>query len=293
MSALTVEEKLLRIARTKQYWLKYRIGEETLQVLEDRLAEPMTHRMRNILIISETNNGKTTIAEKFLRRHRPEVNLSSASVVPILKIEATAADENRFYNAILEKLPVYKHGQSARGEMKQLFAIRALSECGIRMLIIDELHNMLDAPPVKQRRFMRVLKTLGNELRIPIVALGTREALNALNSDPQLANRFQTIVLPRWKLENDLDPNQPSEYRQFLVAFERLLPLDEASDLGNDPLASKIFAMSEGTIGEATDLVRDAARWAVRHSRRRIDAEVLDRCGYVPPSRRPYAGAQL
>lgn len=291
--ALSVEDKLLKIARTKLYWLKYRLGEETLQLLEDRLAEPMSHRMRNILIVSETNNGKTTIAEKFLRRHRPEVNLSSASSVPILKIEATAADENRFYNSILEKLPVYKHGQSARGEMKQLFAIRALSDCAIRMLIIDELHNMLDAPPVKQRRFLRVLKTLGNELKIPIVALGTREALNALNSDAQLANRFQTIVLPKWKLENDAAPDQPSEYRQFLVAFERLLPLEEASDLGNDPIAAKIFSMSEGTIGEATDLIRDAARWAVRNGRRRIDEDVLERCGYVPPSRRPYVTAHV
>lgn len=292
MSALSVDEKLQRIARTKLYCVKYRLFQEVLQLLEDRLAEPMSHRMRNILIVSETNNGKTTIAERFLNRHKPEVNISSSSVVPLLKIEATAADENRFYNLILESLPVYKHGQNARGEMKQLFAFRALSECGIRMLIIDELHNMLDAPPGKQRRFLRVLKTLGNELRIPIVALGTREALNALNSDPQLANRFQTIILPKWKLENDTEPDQPSEYRQFLVTFERLLPLDEASDLGHDPLASKIFSLSEGTIGEATDLIRDAARWAVRNGRQRIDVEVLDRCGYVSPSRRPYVGAQ-
>src|ERR1700719_2526428 len=112
MSTLSTEEKLLRIARTKQYWLKYRLGEETLQLLEDRLAEPVSHRMRNILIVSETNNGKTTIAEKFLRRHRPEVKLASASIVPILKIEAPASDENRFYNTVLEELPVYKHGQS-------------------------------------------------------------------------------------------------------------------------------------------------------------------------------------
>jgi len=293
MSALSVDEKLLRIARTKLYCAKYRLFDELLQLLEDRLAEPMSHRTRNILIVSETNNGKTTIAERFLNRHKPEVNLSSSSVVPILKIEATAADENRFYNLILEKLPVFKHGQNSRGEMKQVFAFRALSECGIRMLIIDELHNMLDAPPGKQRRFLRVLKTLGNELRIPIVALGTREALNALNSDPQLANRFQTIILPKWKLENDSSPDQPSEFRQFLAAFERLLPFEETSDLGNDPLARKIFALSEATIGETTDLIRDAARWAVRNSRRRIDGDVLDRCGYVPPSRRQYVSAQL
>lgn len=293
MGALSMEDKVLRIARTKHYWLKYRLGEETLQLLEDRLAEPMSHRMRNILIVADTNNGKTTIAERFLRRHQAQVNLAASSVVPLLKVEATAADENRFYNSIFEKLPVYKHGQHSRAEMKQILAMRALSECNVRMLIIDELHNLLDGPPAKQRRFMRVLKTLGNELKIPIVALGTREALNAVNSDPQLANRFQTIILPKWKLEDDADPDRPSEYRQFLATFERLLPLDEPSDLGNDPMGAKIYALSEGTIGEATDLLRDAALWAVRNNRPCIDDEVLKRCGYVSPSRRPYAGAQI
>ena len=291
MGELSVEDKLHKIANTKLHWLKYKLGEDTLQLLEDRLAEPRSHRMRNILIASETNNGKTTIAEKFLRRHAPKLSLTQDSTVPILKIEATAADENLFYNTILEELPVYKHGQNARGEMKQLFAIRALRECAIRMLIIDELHNMLDAPPVKQRRFLRVLKTLGNELKIPIVALGTRDAFNALHSDPQLANRFQTIFLPKWTLNGD-QPDRPSEYRQFLAAFEKMLPLEPVG-LGNDPMAKKIFEKSEGTIGETTDLLRDAARWAVRHDRQKIDGEVIDQCGFVPPSRRPYGGAGL
>lgn len=290
MAELSIDDMLHRIANTKMHWAKYKVGGDTLQLLEDRLVEPRSHRMRNILIVSETNNGKTTLALKFLHRHAPTVNLAKESSVPILKIEATAADENRFYNTILEELPVYKHGQNARGEMKQLFAIRALRECGIRMLIIDELHNMLDAPPVKQRRFLRVLKTLGNELKIPIVALGTRDALNALNSDRQLANRFQVVVLPKWALNGD-DPSKPSEFRQFLATFEKMLPLEHVG-LGNDPYAKRIFEKSEGTIGETTDLLRDAARWAVRNGRKRIDIEILEQCGYISPSQRPFYGAK-
>jgi hypothetical protein len=32
---------------------------------------------------------------------------------------------------------------------------------------------------------------LGNELKLPIVAVGTQDAFNAISTDPQLANRFE------------------------------------------------------------------------------------------------------
>lgn len=266
--------------------MKYKRAEDALQLLEDRLAEPQSHRMRNILIVSDTNNGKTRIALRFLRRHKPTVSLAQPSVVPLLYVEATASDEARFYNSILEELPVYKQAQSTRSDLKETHVLRAMRDCGIRMLLIDEFQNLLNAPLQKQINFRRVIKTLGNQLMIPIVGLGTREAFNVITSDPQLANRFQVIVLPKWQLEEDIRSDRASEYRQFLASFERLLPFEEQSDLGNDPMATKIYALSEGTIGEATDLVRDAATWAIRNGLSRVTEEALERCGYVPPSRR-------
>ncbi len=284
-TAVSMAEKIAKIARTKHFWMKYRLAEDTLQLLEDRLAEPQTHRMRNVLIIADTNNGKTRLALRFMRRHRAELSITHASVVPLLYVEASAAEESRFYNAILEALPVYKHGQRARADLKELIVINAMKDCGIRMLIIDELHNLLNAAPQKQNNFRRVIRTLGNQLMIPIVALGSRDAFHAISSDPQLANRFQVVVLPKWKLDS-VDANKPSEYRQFLAAFERLLPFHVSSDLGNDPMASKIYSLSEGTIGEATDLLRDAATWAVRRNDDQITERALESCGYIPPSRR-------
>jgi hypothetical protein len=281
----SLDPRIIRIDRTKHFWMKYSRGERTLQLLEDRLAEPQSHRMRNVLIIGDSNSGKTRLALRFMRRHRPQVNLSSPSVVPLLYVKATAADENKFYNAIFEELPVYKHGQTARSDMKEILAIRAMRDCGIRMLIIDEFHNLVKAPNQKQNNFRRVIRSLGNQLKIPILALGTREAFHAISSDSHLANRFQVVSLPKWEL-NGAGADEPSEYRKFLAAFERALPFHETSDLGNDPMAAKIYALSEGNIGEAADLLRDAARWAVRNDDARITEEALVECEFVPPSRR-------
>ena len=57
---------------------------------------------------------------------------------------------------------------------------------GVRMLVIDELHNLLAGPYRSQRAMLNVIRQLANELRISLVCLGTREAREVLLSDPRL-----------------------------------------------------------------------------------------------------------
>jgi hypothetical protein len=74
---------------------------------------------------------------------------------------------------------------------------------------------------LKQRQFLNVIKHLGNELQIPIVAAGTQDAFNAIQTDPQLANRFETAGLRRWTMGED--------YLRLLASFEVALPLEQRS----------------------------------------------------------------
>jgi Bacterial TniB protein len=41
----------------------------------------------------------------------------------------------------------------------------------------DELHDIMSGSVNKQRQFLNVLKYLRNDLQIPLVGLGTQEAL--------------------------------------------------------------------------------------------------------------------
>src|SRR2546423_1765777 len=75
-----------------------------------------------------------------------------------------------------------------------------------RMLIIDEIHHVLAGSLLQQHNFLNTIKHLSNELQIPIVGVGTREAFNALQTDPQLANRFEPVFLPRWTIGSGLKP---------------------------------------------------------------------------------------
>src|SRR4029450_12720753 len=112
---------------------------------------------------------------------------------------------------------------------KHVQVLRILKQIGLRMLIIDEVQNILTGPVTKKRQFLNVLKYLGNDRQIQLVGVGTTEALRALQADPQLANRFEPAALPRWRLDQ--------EFQTLLASFERALPLRELSRLPRPPPA--------------------------------------------------------
>lgn len=260
-------------------WIGYQAAEDILKQLATLLAYPKSDRMPNLLIVGDTNNGKTMLAKRFWRKHPAEDNKDGASVVvPVMFMQAPPIpDEGRFYNTILELLfAPYKPGD--RIDRKQYQAVRLMREVGLRMLIIDEVHNILAGSLTRQRAFLNVIKFLGNELQIPIIASGTREAFRAIQTDPQLANRFKPAVLPRWKNDN--------EFGDFLITFENLIPLRKPSHLDDISLSDRIYAMSEGYLGEICRILVDAAVYAVESGRELIDQKALDAIQWVPPSAR-------
>jgi type II secretory pathway predicted ATPase ExeA len=274
---LSVAERLDRIRRPR--WIGYTRAKQLLDKLDDLLTHPKTHRMPNLLIVGETNAGKTMLANRFVQLHPADNTLGGEAVlVPVLAVQAPPGpDEGRFYNAILEALST-PYNPRERVAQKQIQVLRMLKRIGIQMLIIDEVHNVLTGPVTKQRHFLNVLKYLGNDLQITLVGLGTKEALRALQADPQLANRFEPAALPPWQL------NQ--EFQMLLASFERALPLHQPSRLADEQMARKLLALSEGSLGELSVLLTSAAVYAVRSGIERIDAQVLAAIDWVPPSER-------
>jgi hypothetical protein len=85
-------------------------------------------------------------------------------------------------------------------------------------------------------------------------------------------------VLPRWKFDND--------FLRLLASFEKMLPLKKPSILHETTLATQLFSMSEGYIGELSRILTDAAAYAVEHEHEKIDAKILQAINWVSPSDR-------
>lgn len=278
--ALPSAERIRRIRSPR--WIGYPRAKEILAKLEDLLTYPKSHRMPNLLIVGDTNNGKTMLVERFQARHPADDNPDGdRAKVPVLVVQAPPVpDEGRFYNAMLELLfAPYKSAD--RVDKKQFQVIRLLKHVQLQVLIIDEIHHILAGNLNRQKAFLNVIKYLGNELEIPIIGVGTKDAFRAIQTDPQLSNRFEPAALPRWELDEN--------FLRLLMSFERMLPLREASNLHDRTLAAKLFSMSEGYIGELSRLLAAAAVHAVDSGHERIDAKVLDATGWISPSQRKRA----
>ena len=118
----------------------------------------------------------------------------------------------------------------------------------------------------------------GNELGIPIVGVGTKEAYLAIRSDDQLENRFEPFVLPLWQANQDL--------ASLLASFLAVLPLRRRSDEVVSSLLRYILDKTEGTMGEIATLLMRAAVLAIETGEECIHRDLLLAVDYDSPTER-------
>ena len=279
VAALPPSERLAHMHG--QWWIAHPRAEAALARLDAAFTSgPGRIRPPNLLIVGPTNNGKSMIAEKFRRLHPPAPSAcGQREVVPVVIMQMpTEPSVRRFYASVLVALnaPLSFNGPGERLERHALNLLRAVET---RMLMVDELHNLLAGAHRRRAEFLNMLRFLGNTLRIPVVGLGTKQAQIAVRSDDQLENRFEPVPLPVW--EDDL------AFARLLASFEHALPLRERSDLAGKPeLRSLVLQRSTGLIGEVAALLTTATNHALLHGRERIDRMVLDACDYRGPDER-------
>ena len=276
LAMLPATERLARMPPNR--WIGYTRASQAITLLEHLLErEPGRIRPRNLLIVGPTNNGKTAIAERFHRDHLQRLSGDGEhEVFPVLVVQVPPAPTvSRLYAAILAGLgvPGALHPRSPDREGAALYLLRRV-EC--RMLVLDELHNLLAASIPRQHELLNLLRYLGNELRIPLACLGTREAYLAIRTDDQLENRFEPFLLPSWE--------DGPEFGRLLASFEAVLPLREPSGLGLPAMRAMILRRSKGTIGEVAALLAAAAEAVLLDGQERIDATAVEKAEYQPPS---------
>ncbi|GHX66506.1 TniB family NTP-binding protein [Vibrio cholerae] len=275
--SLDNDQRIAEIRRKK--WIGYTSVNLLLARMEDLLNYPKTHRMPNLLIKSETNNGKSFVLKKFLKAHPVyEDPRLSRYIFPVVSIEIPPdPSPDIIYSLILQAMRI-PYRESYKKEIKARKVFEAFSKFGVRMLLIDELHVLMNATRLKKAQLLDTLKYIGNQTEIVIVAAGTMEAHTAIISDGQLANRFEPFVLPHWKLN--------TEFRKLLATFEKVLPLKEPSQLQSQILSTEIYSMSGGWIGEVDEILTRAAIEAIQSGEEKITLQILRKINWQSPEQR-------
>ena len=186
-------------------------------------------------------------------------------------------DLSDFYSRILDSLmAVYK----PRGTIPEKYSQvkRLFKELGVRMLIIDEIHHLIAGTLNRQREFRNALKSLANETKVCLVAVGIEEAYTAFNADSQMSSRFIPFELPQWYPGKD--------FGVLLKTLEKRTPLKKPSNLHSPALMSSIYSRSESNLGDIFDLVKEASVAAIKTGQECITENLINDLDWVPPSKR-------
>lgn len=260
-------------------WITYDRAKLALKRMQWLIEMPPSPRMPNMLIIGESNNGKSHLLKQFYKKYPADAGRGQfSSLVPVLYFEMPPdPDEGRIYDEILSLLNApFRHND--RTSKKHDLVIYYLAQVGARMLMIDEFQHLAHATPKKQRACLNAIKLLGTQNQVPIIAAGVKDAMNVISSDPQLANRFEPFLLPKWTMADD--------YRALLASFEMLLPLRQESNLQDDKLAQKILSLSEGLIGEMAMLLSRATELALVDGQEHLRIHHIENAVWATPSER-------
>jgi hypothetical protein len=272
----TDEDRLLFIQIER--WTPYPQADNILDRMESLFNAPERYRTSSMMLVGEPNNGKTSLVRRFCSLHPKSDGWSDDPPYPVMYVQAPPVpDERRFYDSILGTLLVPFRHRDAPSEKLATISYY-FNKLGTRMLIVDEIHNILSGSPAKQRAFLNALKNLSNHMQIPLVLVGTKEALTMLNTDEQLSSRFRPEKLPKWK------PEMP--FLNLLANLESTLPLKLPSNLASPELAPALYDMSEGIIGEVATLISEAAGIAIKNGSERIGMEEIKAANVLPPSKR-------
>lgn len=166
-------------------------------------------------------------------------------------------------NACLPGFPVRKT-QNIHEQVSDV-----LQASGVKQLLIDEAGHILNAGRSGQQYTLALIKSICN-LGITVCIATTKNMVNVLAADEQLASRFKRVELPIWSESN--------EFRQFLAGIEVELGFSERSHLDSKTMIRWLTAHDCCVTFRLLEIVLAAARLAHCRGLRHITIELLDEC---------------
>lgn len=273
------EERIERIRADR--WISFDRAAIVLERLTALVEMPRQGRMPGLMVYGDSGIGKTMIAKRMAAHYPARYDQASGTTTtPILLVQAPPApDERRFYQHLLASIGAPLWGRHTVSEL-EVRALAHLREMGLRVIMIDEVHNLLAGTYREQRRFLNMLRFLSNDLSVSLVVFGVNDAAEAIRGDDQLARRLDEHFLPLW--EDD------AEFSRLIQTLIKAMDLERPSHLDLQALRH-VLGVSGGVTSRVFTMVKALAIEAIETGEERITSEAV-RAWRPVWSRHPYAG---
>jgi Bacterial TniB protein len=248
---LSASERIQWIRQDR--WIHYSRAEQVLNRLSDLLTYPPRDRMPCLLLFGPTGSSFDDVTGR--------------TRLPIVAVQMPPAPSERdLYEELLVSMGAVLPAHQGVTTLRQRTRITA-RQLEVRMLVIDEIHSILAGTFREQRIVLNAIRFLANDLRIPLVCVGTHEAKQALMTDQQLADRFEAWELPPWQDDPAL--------LQLLASFAAILPLRRASELRDPKIRNRVLVLTEGVTVRICRLLEAAAIQAIEKEHELINLQML------------------
>lgn len=237
-------------------WIPYPRAKSALAQLRYVLEQPRSARMTGLTLSGPTNNGKTTIIREFIATHRVAKADPSAERPEFLYVETPPVPNiSLLYSQILRSVGDLKADKGTTSQ-KLARVLHLMPSLNLRMLFLDEIHNVLAGSAKQSEAFLNTLKYLSNQLQLPIVLIGTEAALNVVRTDPQVLSRYPAFTLSPWAHDE--------QFSRLIGAILSTLPLRKSTRLSATTV-SHLHGRSQGALGATVQILQRAAVWAVEN----------------------------
>lgn len=270
-------EERIRQAQMDNMWVPYPAADRIVDYMERLIATPDRGKMATLLVTSEANNGKTAVAERFRERplRRPfEAPADGAGQVLYVYAPPTPNNPQRFLDDIL-LFALGEHFRKEAVDHKIDRIARGFERAGTKILVIDDIHHVLLGNPNKQKTFFELVYKLKHQLGFGLVLVGMPNAVNLVGKGGLEGYEIKHLDLPLWRYGKT--------FLSFLEGIKKNIPF-EVLNLTGKTIATEIFQLSEGLVGEITAIIKEATITAIMSGSKKITLREIQESDYVSPA---------
>jgi Cdc6-like AAA superfamily ATPase len=215
-------------------------------------------KTRHLFITGSSNVGKSTLAEKFLEKYPNYIEVDEEGTEvdkrPVILVEVPHPfTEIEFYHEILDSLGAPRMlGRIYVNDLK-VKAYELIERQGVKLIIFDEINNILTSPRISNKTAMDAIKQMANKTKVSLVLMGTPESTELRKEDEQYRSRYRPKVLKRFERCDD-------QFCEFLKSIEEQINPPKPLYLWDKEsgLPQYIHLMSKGKVGYITPLLIEA-----------------------------------
>jgi hypothetical protein len=223
-------------------------------------------------MLGESRAGKSTVLQAYAQTF-PAVLGEHGWTVPVLYIEARDDwDLLEFGRQIYFETAASSIPRLSTASVNTQ-AARRIALFGIELLIIDDAHRLF-AKVRKTPTYVSLLTAIANARKCNILLAGLPSIRDSVESIPHLKNRGGFPHDTAYDFDAKV-PDDREQFRVFLEGVDRRLPFLRKSGLSRKAYVADFLLVSDGKIGNAMNIVIDAAFMAINQKRNCIMASHL------------------